>query len=199
MKPKLSKVDFDHVAPLRPVDLTAGRVASAGAHWDPKIVLPPGYMHWDAPPPMKPFVDNRNNESDLTGKQIGRFKVLGLLDGKKGEARWVVRCVCGDYEVRRSIALKVALNVGEFASGSDCCIVCQHHDKIKRVYAVEGSRPISQFVDGKLIDDRPKRATRPLLDVIAGWIPDTDRARIAKRIVADLQKNGYRIIREGKY
>jgi hypothetical protein len=202
--PNIASVDFDAVAPLTPANLTSGRVASAGVHFDPKVHMPAGYQHWDAPPPMRPFVNPHGNATDLTGKKVGRLTVLGLLDDPDRASdgasvmRWVVRCTCGDYEARRPTSLMAALNSrldASEGSGAVCCLVCSYQDKIRRRYAEEGSRPLSHFINGGVEAPRKPKVTRSVLDIIAGWIPGGDRKRLAQQIFSDLQKNGYRIVR----
>lgn len=59
---------------------------------------------------------------DLTGVKVGWFKVLGLYDDPLPHRRalWVVRCVCGHYEVRSARALKNPKNQ------NDKCYKCRH-------------------------------------------------------------------------
>lgn len=47
-----------------------------------------------------------NSAPDLIGKRTGRLKVIGLYpERRNGPARWVVRCTCGDYELRTAHAI----------------------------------------------------------------------------------------------
>lgn len=65
---------------------------------------------------------------DCTGKKFGWFKVIGLYsarDGYKKKARWVVRCVCGHYEIRHQ---KAIVNP---KTPNDKCYICQHLDYLK--------------------------------------------------------------------
>jgi hypothetical protein len=60
-----------------------------------------------APLPFKGH--NGPAEHDLTGRRVGRFVVLGValfLAGKKRERRWVVKCVCGRYQMLSAKAIK---------------------------------------------------------------------------------------------
>lgn len=41
---------------------------------------------------------------DYTGSEYGRFIVLGLLDCKDFN-KWVLKCCCGNYEIRRATVL----------------------------------------------------------------------------------------------
>ena len=201
-KPGMAQVDFDSVAPLRPADHTAGRVASNGDHWEPKAQMPAGLEHWDAPPPMRPWQPDPRDPSlpDLTGRKFDKLTVMGLWNETRGgsgvPSRWVVRCACGSYEVRRpsSILTGIARNQGH-------CWNCDQLNRIKRDYERLGSRPISDFTTGQSpVEAKSPVETKPQRDlhkVIAGHIPSRgDRDRIAKLIIADLTRNGYRIVRD---
>lgn len=59
------------------------------------------------PLPVKQFEGLK--KYDLSGARCGRFTVIGQFDnGKKylNGARWVVRCSCGRYEVKRTKTIK---------------------------------------------------------------------------------------------
>jgi len=55
------------------------------------------------------------NFIDYTGFEVGSLKVLGMSRSVK--KRWVVRCICGNYELRKSMALK-------FGGERSRCSVC---------------------------------------------------------------------------
>lgn len=64
------------------------------------------------PPKMRPVPETAKQLKDFTGHRSGRLVVIGLedipSDGHRPfdkRARWVVRCDCGAYEVRRTRAL----------------------------------------------------------------------------------------------
>lgn len=59
---------------------------------------------------------------DMTGVQSGRLKVLGLeaTPRKSKPPRWVCRCVCGTYVLRRTKALKPAHHCIESFACTDC-------------------------------------------------------------------------------
>lgn len=73
---------------------------------------------------------------DLTGRIVGRLTVIGLLDQRahygrpsKG-ARWVVRCVCGAYELRRSAVL-----IDPAYAPKARCAECERTRKIQEGHA----------------------------------------------------------------
>lgn len=59
-------------------------------------------------------------EYDLTGRKFGRFTVVGPLATMKkylDGCRWVVKCTCGRYEVRRTKTIKKG---GQLNMCSEC-------------------------------------------------------------------------------
>jgi hypothetical protein len=69
---------------------------------------------WSECPPLKPPAPNA---PDLTGLRRGSLTAIGMLDKTAagygpagGDGRWVVRCDCGRYEVRRARSLSVNAN-----------------------------------------------------------------------------------------
>ena len=106
-----------------PVNKAAGRVLGGGFNYEPnkKIVQ----QHWSAPPKIVPAP---RNFEDLTGRKFGRFTVIGYLPStntSKGSL-WLVRCVCGDYESRRTRSVRNPKN------NNDCCENCRHLIHLKR-------------------------------------------------------------------
>lgn len=65
---------------------------------------------------------------NLTGAKVGWLRVLGLFDDPLPHRRalWVVRCVCGHYEVRTSRALN---NPG---NQDDKCYKCRHLEYLRQ-------------------------------------------------------------------
>jgi len=117
-------VDYAALATAAPINADAAKARDGGGvHYEP--TKRPGGDHWTAPPPTRrvPW-----NCADLTGTKIGRLTVVGLLDSRSHDkgARWLVRCSCGDYEARRSKALKNPNNAG------DRCDLCRHQVFLKR-------------------------------------------------------------------
>ncbi|UKA05040.1 hypothetical protein [Photobacterium damselae] len=78
-------------------------------------------LFWVAP---KPIIPISHNEIDLTGKQFGRFKVVGKI----GKGRWQVRCSCGNFAARKSKAINNPKN------DLDRCEQCLEILYIKREY-----------------------------------------------------------------
>lgn len=94
-----------------PVDRVAALVMSRSRYgYDDKAHIDPRRIHSEAPPVMRRLPRGMPADRDLTGHRHGWLTVRGMLDHdkagrnsktrKKRGALWVVRCVCGRYEVR---------------------------------------------------------------------------------------------------
>jgi hypothetical protein len=97
----------------RPADKTAAIVVQRGERFESQKKM--GGLHWKTQPPTR--IDDWV-KVDLTGKRYGRLQVIGLHAYLK--KRWVVRCACGDYEVRSAKAINNPQNFG------DRCYNCRH-------------------------------------------------------------------------
>ena len=92
---------YDKIATSAPINrLAASTRDMSGETWEPETKS--SNVRLIAPPEMKPVPPDSPN---LTGKQFGRLKVIGMAAAYKNPARWVVRCSCGSYEFRRTSAL----------------------------------------------------------------------------------------------
>lgn len=127
----MKTMDFDRIASSSPVNADAAKSrAGGGASFD--IVIAPHIVHLDAP--MRCVPVPRDTE-DLTGRQVGRLKVIGLLgklNPKKKMASWLVRCVCGRYETRKAKSIKAAAGLDHETHGMQC-YECQKLAHIKRM------------------------------------------------------------------
>ena len=108
--------DYDDIIRSEPIDRLSRRVISKGIDYSYNKV---GNLFFEFCPPTKKFPGPK--EHDLTGKRFGRFVVIGYTHYSSG--RWVVRCDCGTYEIRRSIGLK---NLNRAL-----CCKCQQIERIK--------------------------------------------------------------------
>ncbi len=130
MKPKLSSVSFDTIAPLNPFDKTASMISSKGEHFE--VAVEGTRKHQDTPIPTTPITPDilkDPNFTDFRGCQFGRLKVVGKAkEGRtkiadrinKGQQRgWVVRCVCGIYEIRKNKTLR-KFQTGENLENAAC-------------------------------------------------------------------------------
>lgn len=134
---RLARVDMYAVAPLMPSDKVAGRVASKGEHfeWSP----PERQIHSSEPLALRsPSPAERSVFSfvDLTGLKAGRLKVLGIAADPylSSGQRWVVRCVCGAYEVRRAKYLKACAAGEKTGTDEPMCSACSYTRKLQLGY-----------------------------------------------------------------
>lgn len=124
------------VAALSPVNKTAALVVSKGEHYEmsSKIKL----KEYVGPPRMVAKEDYPKSSGfiDLTGREKGRLKVIGLMAEENG--RWVVRCVCGTYTTRSARSIKsIERNPN---AAYDACAECMHAimRKRKEIYRLTG-------------------------------------------------------------
>lgn len=145
--------DFERLRTSRPVDALAGRQLARGIEWVPAHRGNPDKWHWDAPPNhlLMPVPRNghRGAFADLTGRKVGRLTVAGFLGkpNRKVKARWLVRCLCGDYEARSARAITNPAN------GDDCCEKCAYFARVKRGRgkgALPGDRPAPSAMETNL-------------------------------------------------
>lgn len=61
---------------------------------------------------IKGQFEKGNGLKDLTGKQFGKLKVVGLDKSEKGRSYWKVKCQCGTEKVVRGDTLKVITSCG---------------------------------------------------------------------------------------
>ncbi len=114
--------DFDKVFTATPVNKTTAVVAeSKGTKWEPKSDR--CHVRHVGPQECKPAP---KNTEDLTGMKVGRLTVLGYLrrNHRLRTSMWLVRCVCGAYEERRSKGLR--------RGTSTSCSSCDYLEKIRR-------------------------------------------------------------------
>jgi len=85
----------------RPVDATAARVLARGESFEYRQLV--SEVCSALPLPTRPVPAE---VEDMTGIKFGRLLVVGLHEGTK--KRWVCRCACGNYVMRRIAAIKGA-------------------------------------------------------------------------------------------
>ena len=112
---------YDRIFSSSPLNEVAGRVtAQADEVFESKKKII--QAHSDVPLPTKPFIAN-SKTPNLSGKSIGRLTVVGLSASGKSRpdsgALWVVRCVCGRYETRRTKSILKETNT------HDSCDECR--------------------------------------------------------------------------
>lgn len=122
-----------------PVNRHTGIVLSKGVHFEQKVDLR------DAPDQKEPLPTRPDVEIPLTirhliGYRYGRLTVIGY--SIKPE-KWVVRCACGVYTLRRTAAIRNPEN------RNDCCQYCYEFRELQRkVMETKLGRPV-------LVDEMP--------------------------------------------
>ena len=103
----MSKGDlYSRIAASAPVDASAARALSMRGEHEPTVKIPEHHEHYDAPPKVQPVPENK---TDRTGRRFGKLTVIGYLRTHRDRSgRWLVRCVCGQYEVRRGSTIDKA-------------------------------------------------------------------------------------------
>lgn len=116
------------VGALAPLDAKTAKVLGGGVHWRPEVKAPPNYVREEEGTlptrPIPPETRLSPSFEDLTGRRFGSLVVkgLGLLSKP---ARWVVRCDCGAYEHRKTIALR------SLSPERLCCSHCDYLRELK--------------------------------------------------------------------
>jgi len=121
----LRTTNYDAISAAAPLDAQARLVRDgSGDQWQGRI--PADVEHWRAPPlPEAPLPSGVRN---LAGLSVGRLTVVRYhrTHPKRG-ARWLVRCQCGDYEVRSTKAL-----TGSVPVERSMCHACGYLDGMQR-------------------------------------------------------------------
>lgn len=98
----MKTVDYDALASSAPINKDAA-VARDGRGESYSLKVDENQRRSRTPIPTRPIP--KYIQEDLTGREFGRLKVMGLAvktDGKNARDVWAVRCVCGTYETRRA-------------------------------------------------------------------------------------------------
>lgn len=98
---------WDRIISSTPLNTDAAKARDGGGFsWSPEVSFAPGKVHTHAPPKMRPVPLNRTCPN-LTGLKVGKLTVVGLAAKTTSDgAAWVVRCVCGYYETRKTKTLR---------------------------------------------------------------------------------------------
>ncbi len=113
--------DYSFIVTSNPIDRTAAMVTQKGEHF--KLTPQAHVIESRNPIPIR---SADKNAEDFTGIIFGRFTVIGL--SKDIKKRWVVKCVCGTYAVRRAKMIRKARE-------DDGCYECREMEYIKRIRA----------------------------------------------------------------
>ena len=118
--------DFSIIATSLPINKTAKLVTQKGEGYNSTVKIQSGKYHSETPT-MKIIKFIGDPKHDLSGYKYGRLTVIGYC-GKAGKTRkqrqkktgrWLVRCACGNYEIRHTTALN------NIDNKNDCCVICR--------------------------------------------------------------------------
>jgi hypothetical protein len=116
-------MNFDAVVTAAPLDAKASIVRDGSGDLY-EVRVPAHVEHYKAPP--KAQMPRPEGVEDLTGFSRGRFTAVRYHSPCKDGGKWLVRCTCGDYEIRRAKALR---------SGDEqdlSCFICLHTDTLRK-------------------------------------------------------------------
>lgn len=138
---------FDKIITGAPINSQAAKTMGRGIQYEHKF-KDGAPEHWKAPPKIRKA--GPTTHEDLTGTEFGWFKVIGLHAERRG--RWIVRCSCGDYEVRTPKAIKNPMN------SNDKCRECRNIEFLKDLdYSLRhGVKKANEQRDRRLAEGRPK-------------------------------------------
>lgn len=130
---KFSKVDLSTMAPLVPINRDALSSLAKGEGYD----FRPSVLHSRSPLPWRLSTERELDNPtwvELFGEVIGRLTVVGLYDGPQEvkKTRWVVKCVCGAYELRSPAFIKKCLDGRNPGDDEPMCSWCNHTNKLRK-------------------------------------------------------------------
>lgn len=131
----------ERAATLSPIDRKASAqlLGSGESEADTLTVRP----HWKAPP--VPRATRPATIEDLCGRTAGRMTVIGFHNVYAGDGLWLLRCACGDFELRRGNF------VVECHDPDHCCELCSRLLVAKR--GARKSTPESRLAQAVMLDD----------------------------------------------
>ena len=117
------EMTFDKLFASRPVNKQTALANSGGYTYTPK--LPKQSKTTQTRPALLPVP--KNCKKDFTGHKIGRLTVVGYGGRHKVKkiSQWVVRCVCGNFEYRRTQRINDVDNL------ADRCSECRAISRLK--------------------------------------------------------------------
>lgn len=123
----MKTTSWDRIVSSAPLNKDAALARDGrGENYEPNCRINPGSAHSDTPLPTIRFGGGGEN---LTNVKFGRMTVIGVAKDTRQNDRgraWVVRCACGNYEHRRTKAIR------NTANANDCCTKCRHLEYLKR-------------------------------------------------------------------
>ncbi|MBP7704178.1 MAG: hypothetical protein KA105_02695 [Caulobacter sp.] len=142
MSGRIKTTDFDAIATSAPLDRQASIVRDgSGDHY--VAPMPDHQAHWSAPP--LPLAPRPADVEDLTGRTLGQLTVIRYHGRIGSGSRWLVRCSCGDYELRKT---RVIVRQHSAGSGGRCR-VCDRVAQMREgsAYFKAGQETLDGFVN----------------------------------------------------
>lgn len=137
-------MSFDKLFASKPVNKQTAMANSGGYTYAPKIKE--GARTSQICPPILPM--SPRVPEDLTGKKFGRLTVVGYGGRHKNKhvTQWVVRCVCGNFEYRRSKSINNPSNFGDRCQECDAILHLKRQDYINRFGAKKGLKMLDEEI-----------------------------------------------------
>lgn len=125
----MKTTQWDRVFSASPLTKEAA-LGSTNSYDKRELPRNPDASEWDAPPPFRSpnkVEMAQSNFLDLTGTKKGRLMVMGILKNNETQSqKWLCRCACGKFVVRKAKAIKNPNN------DQDACVECQHMQQVRR-------------------------------------------------------------------
>lgn len=124
-------MNFEFISNSKPVNKTASRILNSGIHYDYDVKNKSYHSENPMPIICKEKIQLLKLNPlfiDFTGYTHGYFKVIGLC--RDFNKRWLVRCSCGDYEIRSTKAIKNHITNNH---STDRCAKCEDLKRIRKI------------------------------------------------------------------
>lgn len=144
--------NFDAIAAASPLDRQASVVRDgSGDTFEGKV--PEWHAHWKAPPLREGSFHPGAHGMDMTGVRFGRGMVVVRYhkSHNRGGAQWLVKCSCGDYELRRTSAIRNS-------KPDHACQACDWFGHVLIQRERERKGLITAKADGARLDDLAAKA-----------------------------------------
>ena len=141
--------NFDRLATSAPLnaDAAIARDGVSNDQWEARI--PENYPRWAAPPPAEMQFAVSVLPVDLSGRTMGRLTVIRFHGPGKGGGRWLTRCTCGYYELRRGKAIS---NYSGANDRDHCCYECERVNILRKRAQRGHSAPGRLAADASRLD-----------------------------------------------
>lgn len=148
----MKTTNFDFIAAAAPLNRTASIVRDGtGDTYDGRV--PSWHAHWKAPPLPEGVFNRQSGGQDLSGHEFGQgMRVIRYhRRHKKTGAQWLVRCACGDYELRSTKAIRAAKD-------THVCQSCDWFQHVKWVAENERRGRTVAAADAAILDSLAEAA-----------------------------------------